>query len=937
MFTRAGTIFLRYLMYGTILFAPVPICFGQISPHPEEVIPDELRVSLQQYRDKDDLSGWVYAQIQWVSRAPARRSGLLPLAVKQAWRKPRSMEEMQAWQDLLTNEGYAMLLTGAIVPSTDAYSAAYEWARGHPEIADEGLILENILKPLGNNYTRLGDYEQALIIHRKALTMAVAAKDRREIAGVCSNLANTYSNMGRPEHSLEYCRQGLAEAGAHSALRGLLLSEQADAYMQLQKDDDARTSIIASIAALRQAMANHEDPAAGYWLLTAYQQAGDIYGVHPERSLDFLRQALVLQDKLLHQQGNIRERERAKLFQRLGALFARLHQPAPAKYWMDQCLSVLLPGKPFSVLRASDLYAENTLADLLYARAGLAETAGQTEEAIRLYDLSFATERLRQHELITGTSKERWAAESRVRYETAIGVAWDAWKKVRQNNDLQAMLRFMEVSKAQLLLEEVLQQEELNNSRTGDPIANRIRLLQKAQVYYEKERMQAGRNDSLRAVDASQAGQVAWELAQLRKAGEGRAPRRAATFDPGVEQGVSLDSLRQLLKKGQAIRSYFAGKDALYMIECSPDGIRFADKLTMNGRWQDSIRNFISTWFGQGANAMIDHPALYYRQAYALYRNLFGDHPFDPGIEYILLTDGALSLLPVDALVTQAGFTASPAEWPFVLRQTVISYGWSLQTLIRQHVQTGVDSGLSGFFLSGNQRSSIRLGSVAGEKGNIQQVIKGGYWYVDAQATAERFRNALTSSSVVHVSSHAYAKKDSFDVPFVELYDEPFYLFELQGLSRHPALVVLSACRTGDGRLVTGEGAQSLARAFIAGGTNAVVAGQWNVNDETAAQLMKGFYSNLVAEEDKRGGRINAAEALQKSKLQWLNDPAIPYLHKLPYYWAALSFQGDPEALRNGALLPAAASDHTIWPGWYVLLAVLAILAAIGRRRQRSR
>ncbi|MDP4216396.1 MAG: hypothetical protein Q8927_09355, partial [Bacteroidota bacterium] len=75
----------------------------------------------------------------------------------------------------------------------------------------------------------------------------------------------------------------------------------------------------------------------------------------------------------------------------------------------------------------------------------------------------------------------------------------------------------------------------------------------------------------------------------------------------------------------------------------------------------------------------------------------------------------------------------------------------------------------------------------------------------------------------------------------------------------------------------------------------------------------------------------------QKSKLQWLNDPAIPYLHKLPYYWAALSFQGDPEALRNGALLPAAASDHTIWPGWYVLLAVLAILAAIGRRRQRSR
>jgi tetratricopeptide (TPR) repeat protein len=925
----------------------------QSPPLSPSTLPDNLQSALRSFQAKDDLSGWIYGQIQWVARAPANRSDRLVRAVEEAWRQPRTGEEIQAWQDLLINEGYALLLSGAIVASTDAYTSAYEWARQHREITDDGLVLENILKPLGNNYTRLGDYEQAFFIHRKALTLAIAEKDMQALAGVYSNLANTSSNMGRPEQALEFCRKGLEVVDKSSALRGLLLSEQADACLELRQMDAAKASIDHSITILQRSLARHDDPSAGYWLLMALQQAGDICASAPEKALGFYKHALDLQEKLLQQNGDIRQRERAKLLQRLGALFSRLHQERPAIHWSDQCLSVLIPGRTFATLQETDLYAENTLADLLYTRAGLSQQAGNANEALRLYRLSFIVEKKLRQERITGVAKQRGVADTRLRYEVAIGIAWEAWDRTKEKRYQQAVLDFMESSKAQLLLEEMQQQQQLNSSRSGDSLTRRIRLLEKAQVYYDKEAL--GSSDSIKAASAAQEKQIGWELAQLRKQAtprgaspESASPRTspvstiqgAPSLAYGLNQAFSLDSLPVLLGTGQAARSYFAGERALYSVECTAAGISFIERLPLSGQWQDSLREFIHTWFGQGANTMIDHPIAYARQAAAIYRQLFGQHPFQPGEEYILLTDGALNLLPVEALVTTDNCPASPGQWPFVIRQTLLSYGWSFQTLLQQQTGAGAPAGFAGFFLSGNLRSSPILQATLAEKAGIQKIIKGGNWYTDGQATAATFRSALSGSSIVHISSHAYTGKDGSDIPRIELYDEPFYLFELRSLEHHPALVVLSACRTGDGKMVTGEGVQSLARAFTAGGTDAVVAGWWNVNDETAAQLMEGFYTGLVTGQQQAQQKVNAAQALRQSKLAWLDDPNVPYLHKLPYYWGALNYQGDPRPLP--ATFHPDISPRSAWQlirsGWWLLLLTLPLILTwlIKKRAQRK-
>ena len=866
-------------------------------------LPPALEQQLKQLREKNDLTGWLYLQIQWVARSPVSRAGLLQQAVSEAWRAPASNEEIQAWQDLLINEGYALLVSGDIVRSTDSYTAAFQWAKQHAELADDSIVLENILKPLGNNYTRLGDYEQALFIHRKALAVANELGEPLALAGTYSNLANTVSNMGRPAEALDYCRQGLGVARGPSPLRGLLLSEQADALVKLDSPAAARESIQKSIAMLESSTT----PESSYWLFTAYQQAGDIYLREPKRSLAWYQKALALEQRLSREHGPLQQRQKAKLFQRIGSLYANTDRPALAALWLDQCLSVLIPGKPLDSLREKDLYAENTLMDLLFTAAGLAGAQGSTDKALRLYKLCFTAENDLRRELITGNSRERAVSDSHLRYEEAIRTAWAAWESTSQPAYRQAMLDFMEGSKARILLDEVLQQQQLVRTAGGaDSLSDRIRLLEKALIYYKKEALlQEGRTDSLSRVMAAREKQVEWDLARLHK----------KMGDPVARTGFQSGSGTHNYPY-QLTRSFFAGTAALYVVECDQKGIRFADKIIMSEGWQDSIRAFIHNWFEKGAGNMINRPDDYYRQAYRLYRRLFGAHPLQTGREYIMLPDGPLNLLPVDALVTVPACPPSPSDWLFVIRQSSISYAWSLRTLEEQMSSPGNSKGFSGFFLT-DARQLPQLNNVAAEEKTIAGIIDDGTWYKDDKATTAAFLQALQSSAVVHISSHAFSGKDTAQVPHIELYDQPFYLFELKDLRQHPSLVVLSACRTGDGRLVTGEGVQSLGRAFSAEGTNAVVAGWWNVNDATAAQLMQNFYRRWTPDK-----QTNIASALRRSKLDWLYDPQVSYQHKLPYYWAALNYAGSPEPLKN-TVTPK--SPVALW--W--VIAILAMVAGL--------
>jgi CHAT domain-containing protein len=96
-------------------------------------------------------------------------------------------------------------------------------------------------------------------------------------------------------------------------------------------------------------------------------------------------------------------------------------------------------------------------------------------------------------------------------------------------------------------------------------------------------------------------------------------------------------------------------------------------------------------------------------------------------------------------------------------------------------------------------------------------------------------------------------------------------------------VVVLSACSTGRGQTVAGEGVIGLARAFQYAGARTIVAAQWEIPDQSTARLMAGFYEGL-------GEGLSTAEALQRAQTE-LASRGGALAH--PYHWAAFQVRGD--------------------------------------------
>jgi len=71
-------------------------------------------------------------------------------------------------------------------------------------------------------------------------------------------------------------------------------------------------------------------------------------------------------------------------------------------------------------------------------------------------------------------------------------------------------------------------------------------------------------------------------------------------------------------------------------------------------------------------------------------------------------------------------------------------------------------------------------------------------------------------------------------------------LRDIYGLKLNADLVVLSACETGGGKQIPGEGTMGLSRAFLAAGARSVIVSLWPIDDDATASLMGMFYTNLL-------------------------------------------------------------------------------------------
>jgi CHAT domain-containing protein len=146
-----------------------------------------------------------------------------------------------------------------------------------------------------------------------------------------------------------------------------------------------------------------------------------------------------------------------------------------------------------------------------------------------------------------------------------------------------------------------------------------------------------------------------------------------------------------------------------------------------------------------------------------------------------------------------------------------------------------------------------------------------GFFLADTDATVE---NPLLRSGLVFAGANALASgTDDGVVTALEA-----STLDLRGTR----LVVMSACETGVGKIVNGDGVYGLRRALVIAGAESLVMSLWQVDDTATRDLMAGYYKKLKA----GGGRSSALRDVQRELR------ARPeYGH--PYYWASFVAAGD--------------------------------------------
>jgi CHAT domain-containing protein/tetratricopeptide (TPR) repeat protein len=202
------------------------------------------------------------------------------------------------------------------------------------------------------------------------------------------------------------------------------------------------------------------------------------------------------------------------------------------------------------------------------------------------------------------------------------------------------------------------------------------------------------------------------------------------------------------------------------------------------------------------------------------------------------------------------------------------------------------------------------------------------------QASEENFKNQdLADFRIIHFATHAFVddQKPARSSIVLALDQDPredgfLQMREIFNLKMQADLVVLSACQTGLGQLIRGEGIEGLSRAFFYSGASSVLLSLWAINDQASYQLLERFYLHLRSAHP-------VMDSLRLAKLEMIDSKVLDH----PYYWAGFIVSGNadrvifPRRMNKWGIVTL-----SLGAGLAILILVISREKPVSSRSQRS-
>ena len=380
-----------------------------------------------------------------------------------------------------------------------------------------------------------------------------------------------------------------------------------------------------------------------------------------------------------------------------------------------------------------------------------------------------------------------------------------------------------------------------------------------------------------------------------------------------MAQGGWSGEVSKVLVLAPTLLAYALGADSSLLFVVAPGRPVTAQPIASGRAAIGAAVNRLRSAIGGVASGVTDEGGVE-GEARALYEMLV--IPVEPalvGARRVLVSpDGALHRLPFAALLRGGPLgTREPLmAWKPV---SVVSSASVLAELVRRRPPAEAAPALVAFGdpsypRQGGEAGDAEVRSVLSRAGALEplpgtraevEAIAAAFppgravtWLGDA-ATEERAGAIPSGTSVVHFACHGLLDPDlplssglALTIPAnAEPGRENGLLQAWEILERvrlDADLVTLSACETGLGREVSGEGLIGLTRAFQFAGARSVLASLWPVADESTAALMEAFYRARLAGQTKD-------EALRQAQMELRSRPEFAS----PFFWAAFQLVGD--------------------------------------------
>ena len=742
-------------------------------------------------------------------------------------------------------------------------------------------LLADIYQNIADVQREFGNYDQALVASEKSLKYSQKAGIPSTTAYTLNDIGLLYKNLGEYDKALDYYRQSLAineeisrqtEIATTSRNIGNILWEQ-DKYemagtnyrraLKLRKQIGNPYYIASSLSS----MVRIELEAGNYEEATNYAEQLNAIG-DSTGSYGILKNASTYFGKINEQQDNNQEAlthyKKAFAYSEYmtqGDQISPLKNLARIYNRLESDSAVVYGQKAVDIIEKHRLNA-GALSNL---RAGYFQKHSNFYTELASWVLKYQQDATRAYRLVEqakARSLSEELAEASQNIEEHLPEDVRIERNQKRNN--------LELLYSQL--------DDTSDQDIRDNIEEKIRMAELNYAAYE---------NNLHA--------------------EYQAFKNLQTPDP-----ISLEKAQAITDQQTAVLEYTVAGNQLIMFMIGQNEVH-VEQFSVSK--EQSLENQLTTWVSNFKDAILSNASRteLRNQSNKLYDTLI--KPFEEELSnyqnLIIVPDGALAYLPFEAL--------SRGD-QYLIENFRIKYEPSLTSLTLLNDTESLDRkdllAVAGSQFSENNVGGIRKGNLSALPSTIIEVdsIASHFEQVamlkDDQVSEQELKNLLLENNYqyIHLATHGIIDENrpsrsglalsaGSEITVSSKEDGMLRSSEIFGLNLNSDMVVLSACNTGLGKVVDGEGMLGMQRSFFYAGTSTVAVSLWNVYDRSTATFMNEFYKAILNTPSQEGwtdsflrwvgwdesipfGRN--AMAMRKAKLKMIKHPLFNH----PVYWA---------------------------------------------------